>query len=72
MTGQRDVASGPASGMAEILVRMGLLENSEAEIVPLTGGVSSDIYRVTAPGKRFVVKRALPQLRVAAEWRAPK
>ena len=65
------MASGPASGMAEILVRMGLLENPEAEIVPLTGGVSSDIYRVTAPGKRFVVKRALPQLRVAAEWRAP-
>jgi aminoglycoside phosphotransferase (APT) family kinase protein len=65
------VASEPVSDIAEILVRMRLLENSEAEIMPLTGGVSSDIYRVTAPGKRFVVKRALPKLRVAAEWRAP-
>jgi aminoglycoside phosphotransferase (APT) family kinase protein len=63
--------SGHNAAIAKILVRMRLLENSAAEIVPLAGGVSSDIYRVSAPGKRFVVKRALPKLRVAADWRAP-
>ena len=39
--------------------------------VPLTGGVSSDIYRVDLPGRSFCVKRALPRLKVAADWRAP-
>ena len=37
----------------------------------LTGGVASDIWKVEAGGVPFVVKRALPKLRVAAEWRAP-
>jgi aminoglycoside phosphotransferase (APT) family kinase protein len=38
----------------------------------LTGGVSSDIYRVDLPGGVTVcVKRALPKLKVAADWRAP-
>ena len=59
------------SDVIEILIRIGLLENRQVEIVPLTGGVSSEIYSVSSPGTRFVVKRALPQLRVAAEWRAP-
>ena len=35
----------------------------------LTGGVSSDIWRVTTPSRRFCVKRALPKLKVAQEWR---
>jgi aminoglycoside phosphotransferase (APT) family kinase protein len=39
--------------------------------VPLAGGVSSDIYRVELPGQSFCVKRALPKLKVAADWRAP-
>jgi aminoglycoside phosphotransferase (APT) family kinase protein len=37
----------------------------------LTGGVSSDIWLVEAGEARFCVKRALPKLRVAAEWFAP-
>lgn len=37
---------------------------------PLGGGVSSDIYLVHAGRRRFVVKRALPQLRVRAHWRS--
>lgn len=36
----------------------------------MTGGVSSDIYRVEDGERVFVVKRALPQLRVAATWLA--
>lgn len=38
---------------------------------PLAGGVSSDIYRVDADGQTLCVKRALPKLKVAADWRAP-
>lgn len=39
--------------------------------VPLTGGVSSDIWRVETRVGAFCVKRALAQLKVAAEWTAP-
>jgi aminoglycoside phosphotransferase (APT) family kinase protein len=37
----------------------------------LSGGVSSDIWRVDLPGGRVCVKRALPRLRVAQVWEAP-
>lgn len=39
--------------------------------LPLAGGVSSDIFRVEAPEATFCVKRALPKLKVVADWRAP-
>ena len=38
---------------------------------PLAGGVSSDIYRAELPQGVVCVKRALPQLKVAAEWKVP-
>ena len=38
---------------------------------PLEGGVSSDIWRVDTRRGPVCVKRALPRLKVAAEWRAP-
>jgi len=62
-----------ASGaIGKALVRMGLAE-PDAQIVPvpLSGGVSSDIYRVDLPGRSICIKRALPKLKVAADWRAP-
>jgi aminoglycoside phosphotransferase (APT) family kinase protein len=37
----------------------------------LTGGVSSDIWRVDLPSGPICVKRALAKLRVAADWHAP-
>ena len=37
----------------------------------LAGGVSSDIWLVDADRGRMCVKRALPKLKVAADWRAP-
>ncbi len=40
-------------------------------LTPLTGGVASDIWKVEGAGDAFVVKRALPQLRVAQLWNAP-
>ena len=40
-------------------------------MTPLTGGVSCDVWKVETPSGPIVVKRPLPQLRVAAEWLAP-
>src|SRR5688572_17769155 len=50
----------------------GIDAGSGFEVVPLTGGVSSDIVRIRlSDGRDFAAKRALPQLKVAAEWKAP-
>jgi aminoglycoside phosphotransferase (APT) family kinase protein len=58
--------------MIDALRRMGLAHDGESvRFEPLTGGVSSDIYLVEVGDRRFCVKRALAQLKVAAEWRAP-
>ena len=38
---------------------------------PLTGGVSSDIWLIALPGHPICIKRALPALKVAADWRVP-
>ena len=41
-------------------------------LAPLSGGVSCDVWLAQIEGEApVVVKRALPQLRVAAEWLAP-
>jgi aminoglycoside phosphotransferase (APT) family kinase protein len=54
------------------LRRMDLLgSDAEAHGVRLTGGVSSDIWRIDLRGGPICVKRALPKLRVAADWQAP-
>jgi aminoglycoside phosphotransferase (APT) family kinase protein len=44
---------------------------TSASFERLPGGVSSDIWLVHADDRSFCVKRALAQLRVAADWRAP-
>ena len=56
-----------------VLRRGALLDfATEPDGRPLTGGVSSDIWRVDLPGIGPVcVKRALAQLKVKADWRAP-
>ncbi len=40
-------------------------------MLPLTGGVSSDIWKVERPAGPVCVKRALPRLRVQQLWEAP-
>jgi aminoglycoside phosphotransferase (APT) family kinase protein len=52
---------------------MGLLApRAVARGVPLSGGVSSDIWHVVLPdGRDLCIKRALGRLKVAADWRAP-
>lgn len=49
----------------------GLLGESTPVLEPLTGGVSCDVWKVETPSGPIVVKRPLPQLRVAAQWMAP-
>lgn len=58
--------------LLQALHRMGLITLGEfIRAAPLTGGVSSDIWRVDHPRGRLVVKRALTRLRVEQEWTAP-
>lgn len=39
--------------------------------VPLTGGVSSDVWRVDLPDGPVCAKRALEKLKVSGDWRVP-
>lgn len=47
-----------------------VVRSRDAELTPLSGGVSSEIYRVDDCGEQFVVKRALPKLKVLDDWPA--
>ena len=70
MAGMRELKTDPE--IVESLRRAGLVPSGSAlEFHALDGGVSSDIWRVDAGSRQFCVKRALPKLRVAADWRAP-
>jgi aminoglycoside phosphotransferase (APT) family kinase protein len=53
-----------------VLQRDGVIRHADAMITPLTDGVSSEIYRVDDGTDSFVVKRALPRLKVRDEWKA--
>ena len=69
------IAGANPAGMADVIAglgRMGLLSPGETPaVVPLTGGVSSDILRVDLVSGPVCVKRALAKLKVEADWRAP-
>jgi aminoglycoside phosphotransferase (APT) family kinase protein len=55
------------------LRRSGLLApgHADPELIPLAGGVSSDLWRADLPSGPVCVKSALPQLKVARQWLAP-
>ncbi|NWG22859.1 MAG: phosphotransferase [Pseudorhodoplanes sp.] len=58
--------------MRNFVLRSGLVDPAgPIRYQPLTGGVASDIWRVENGPIVFCVKRALPKLRVVADWRAP-
>jgi aminoglycoside phosphotransferase (APT) family kinase protein len=58
--------------LVDSLRRMALVSaHQDIRLTPLTGGVSSDIYRVDLPDRTFCIKRALAKLKVAADWQAP-
>ncbi len=56
---------------AEALRELGLAGPEPLRGQPLTGGVSSDIWRIDTAAGPLCAKRALPKLRVAADWQAP-
>jgi aminoglycoside phosphotransferase (APT) family kinase protein len=58
--------------LAAALARMRLVAPGDTpRIEPLTGGVSSDIWRVETAGGPIAIKRARAQLKVAQAWYAP-
>lgn len=62
----------PEPALVQCLQRAGLLRPDDpVDFQRLVGGVSSDIWKVSTPDRVFCVKRALAQLRVAADWQAP-
>jgi aminoglycoside phosphotransferase (APT) family kinase protein len=62
----------PDPAMLQSLQSLGLLDDVKgAHFTALPGGVSSDIWLVRAAGRVYCVKRALPKLKVAADWFAP-
>lgn len=68
----QDTGEAPPTDILDALRRMGLLApGASAQGTPLTGGVSSDIWRIALPGRTVCIKRALAKLRVAADWQAP-
>jgi aminoglycoside phosphotransferase (APT) family kinase protein len=65
-------ASDPQAAILSFLRDAGLLgARSAPRLTALTGGVASDIWKIETADRIFVVKRALPKLRVAQEWTAP-
>lgn len=66
-----DLASHPGE-MQRIFVSLGLAQAGEDVVAQaLAGGVSSGIYRVDLRSGSYCVKQALPQLKVAKEWKVP-
>ncbi len=62
----------PPDDILSALRRMDLLATgANAWGERLTGGVSSDIWRIDRSDGSICIKRALGKLRVAADWRAP-
>ncbi|SFN99350.1 Phosphotransferase enzyme family protein [Variovorax sp. PDC80] len=62
----------PDEGVRQFFLRAGLGQPGEpVQWTPLAGGVSSDIWRVKTPAREICIKRALPKLKVAANWEAP-
>jgi fructosamine-3-kinase len=58
--------------VVQALARLGLLRGEDTpSFTRLTGGVSSDIWRVDLAHGPVCVKRALPKLRVEQDWFAP-
>jgi fructosamine-3-kinase len=67
-----DSTTGSKAVIASSLQKLGLVKANESiAMSPLTGGVSSDIWKVELPTSVVCVKRALPQLRVKQLWEAP-
>ena len=67
---ESDSAHAIPGDFLEMLRRDGMLQHADVRFTPLTDGVSSQIYQVDDGQDRFVVKRALPELKVKDYWAA--
>ncbi len=61
----------PPTDILDALDRMNLHFGPNPLGERLTGGVSSDIWRIELSSGPICIKRALPKLRVVADWQAP-
>lgn len=60
------------TALPPLLAEAGIDRTGAITVAPLTGGVSSDIVRITlGDGRRYCAKRALSKLKVASDWQAP-
>src|SRR4029453_12005827 len=61
--------------LARSLSLMGIVSTHigprEIAFIPMPGGVSSEIFRADLPDGPVCIKRALPKLKVAADWCVP-
>jgi aminoglycoside phosphotransferase (APT) family kinase protein len=65
---RQDSVTDSLPNLLDLLRADGVVRCATARLTPLAGGVSSEIYRVDDGSDSFVVKRALPKLKVAADW----
>jgi len=66
------IAVDNVTAIGRALVDMEIVSaDQQMRLTPLSGGVSSDIYRADLPQGVVCVKRALPQLKVTATWNVP-
>ena len=66
-----DLAGDP-SALAHLLRRLHLADDvASATLTPLTGGVSSNIFRLDIGDETYCLKQALPKLKVAKDWIVP-
>jgi len=56
------------AAFSKLLYQDGVVQNPDARLTPLSGGVSCEIYLIEDGAERFVVKRALAKLKVKADW----
>ena len=62
----------PSAALQDFVHRQRLAEpGTPLRWAALTGGVSSDIWRLDLPGRSLCIKAALPKLKVAGDWQAP-
>jgi aminoglycoside phosphotransferase (APT) family kinase protein len=65
-------SQGPGEALRAFVRAQGLTApDDDVRWEALTGGVSSDIWKVESPRGVFCVKAALPRLKVASDWHAP-
>src|SRR3954465_5054127 len=67
----QDLSQHPAA-MRRLFLSLGLGQlDEQVQATALAGGVSSGIYGVDLRSGSYCVKQALPQLKVAKEWKVP-